>query len=103
MTIDNIDVEATVRKLREQMKQEKNISPAMSSLLEVFLVLVNHSGYYGIADNSEWIKHLLEKLHLIPFANRNSKDLSGGMKRRLTIAKALVHRPKLLILDEPSS
>ena len=40
MTIDNIDVEATVRKLREQIKKEKNLSPAMSSLLEVFLVLV---------------------------------------------------------------
>ncbi|MBF0448152.1 MAG: ABC transporter ATP-binding protein [Magnetococcales bacterium] len=76
---------------------------ALDSFFTVREILINHSGYYGIADNRVWIDHLLEKLHLTPFANRNSKTLSGGMKRRLTIAKALVHQPKVLILDEPTA
>ncbi|MBF0144213.1 MAG: ABC transporter ATP-binding protein [Magnetococcales bacterium] len=66
-------------------------------------VLENHSGYYGIADNRVWIETLIDKLGLTEQADRVSRQLSGGMKRRLTVAKALVHKPRLLILDEPTA
>lgn len=65
--------------------------------------LVFQSKYYGIGDNSAWIDTLLEKLHLQDKANTNTRALSGGMKRRLMIAQALVHKPPLIVLDEPTA
>ncbi len=62
-----------------------------------------HSGYYGVRDNDRWIRHLLDRLDLQPHADKKMHALSGGMKRRLLVAKALVHRPPVLILDEPTA
>lgn len=66
-------------------------------------ILKFQSGYYGLKHNQERINYLLDKLSLTPHREKKVKQLSGGMKRRLMIAKALVHSPKLLLLDEPTA
>jgi ABC-2 type transport system ATP-binding protein len=66
-------------------------------------VLKFHSGYYGIQNNQEYIEFLLKKLGLHPHRAKKVRELSGGMKRRFLIAKALVHKPRLLLLDEPTA
>ncbi len=66
-------------------------------------VLQFHSGYFGLPNNQEYIDYLLMKLGLMPHKHKKVRELSGGMKRRFLIAKALVHQPKLLLLDEPTA
>lgn len=61
------------------------------------------SGYYGETDNEQWLDELLKRLHLEDKRNTNTRKLSGGMKRRLMIAQALVHRPPVIVLDEPTA
>lgn len=62
-----------------------------------------HSGYFRQWDNKDHIDYLLNKVGLYEHRKKRVKALSGGMKRRLLIAKALVHRPGLLLLDEPTA
>ncbi len=61
------------------------------------------SGYFGIANNDAWIDELLESLGLADKASANMRQLSGGMKRRVLVAQALVHKPPVIVLDEPTA
>lgn len=61
------------------------------------------SGYFGIRDNAAWIGELLERLALSDKADTNMRKLSGGMKRRVLVAQALVHKPPVIVLDEPTA
>jgi ABC-2 type transport system ATP-binding protein len=61
------------------------------------------SGYFGLRHNDAWIDELLERLALGVKADANMRSLSGGMKRRVMVAQALVHRPPVIVLDEPTA
>lgn len=61
------------------------------------------SGYFGLRANGAWIDELLERLGLAAKASANMRSLSGGMKRRVMVAQALVHRPAVIVLDEPTA
>nr|CBA27592.1 hypothetical protein Csp_A03050 [Curvibacter putative symbiont of Hydra magnipapillata] len=61
------------------------------------------SGYFGLKNNDAWVDELLEGLGLADKANANMRQLSGGMKRRVLVAQALVHKPPVIVLDEPTA
>lgn len=60
-------------------------------------------GYYGLKRNDAWIDEIMENLDLTTKANANMRALSGGMKRRVLVAQALVHKPPVIVLDEPTA
>lgn len=66
-------------------------------------VLRMQSGYFGIRRNDDWIEHILHHLGLTAHADKNMRALSGGMKRRVLVAQALVHKPPVIVLDEPTA
>ena len=61
------------------------------------------SGYFGVKNNDAWIDELLHSLGLADKAGANMRQLSGGMKRRVLVAQALVHKPAIIVLDEPTA
>ena len=100
--VDSYDVTKDYIQTRERLGivHQEIIS---DGFFDVETILKYQSGYYGIADNTEKIANIIEKLGLTEYKNRKVQQLSGGMKRRLLIAKALVHNPILLVLDEPTA
>lgn len=90
-----------VKRLIGMMPQEFNFDP----FEPIEEILINQAGYYGIshADARVQSNILLKKMQLWDKRTNIAKSLSGGMKRRLMLARALVHQPKILILDEPTA
>lgn len=75
---------------------------AFDPFLTVRQTLSFQSGLYGVKNNQAWIDELIARVHLEDKIDSNTRSLSGGMKRRLMVAQALVHKPPLIILDEPT-
>jgi ABC-2 type transport system ATP-binding protein len=104
VTVFGIDLDKEPEKVRSMIgvvPQEFNFS----IFEKVLDIVVDAAGYYGIP-RSEAVhraEQILKDLGLFEKRNAISRTLSGGMKRRLLIARALVHQPKLLLLDEPSA
>lgn len=76
---------------------------AYDPFLTVYQTLKFQSGLYGVPNNREWLFEVIERMHLTDKVNSNTRSLSGGMKRRLMVAQALVHKPPVIILDEPTA
>jgi ABC-2 type transport system ATP-binding protein len=96
------DVQADYRGARRKVgivPQELTFDPFFT----VREALQFQSGYFGLRRNEAWIDELLENLGLSDKANANMRALSGGMKRRVMVAQALVHKPPVIVLDEPTA
>jgi ABC-2 type transport system ATP-binding protein len=65
--------------------------------------LTFQSGYFGLRNNRDWIDEVMHHLDLTSRAETNMRALSGGMKRRVLVAQALVHKPPVIVLDEPTA
>lgn len=102
LSIHGFDVSKDYRQARRAVgvvPQELVFDPFFS----VRETLNLQSGYFGIRPDPKWIDELLENLQLRDKADSNMRSLSGGMKRRVLVAQALVHHPSVLILDEPTA
>ena len=96
---DVVDDYVAARKALGIVPQELVFDP----FFKVRDVLRIQSGYFGVKHNDAWIDELLHHLGLTDKAGANMRQLSGGMKRRVLVAQALVHRPPVIVLDEPTA
>ena len=102
VTVQGHDVQADYGETRRRLgvvPQELVFDPFFS----VRETLRIQSGYFGVKNNDAWIDELLASLGLADKANANMRQLSGGMKRRVLVAQALVHKPPVIVLDEPTA
>jgi ABC-2 type transport system ATP-binding protein len=102
LSVLGCDVLADYREARRRLgvvPQELVFDPFFS----VRETLRIQSGYFGIRNNEAWIDEILDNLDLTAKANVNMRRLSGGMKRRVLVAQALVHKPPVIVLDEPTA
>jgi ABC-2 type transport system ATP-binding protein len=90
---------AQARRLLGVVPQELVFDP----FFNVREALQFQSGYFGVKHNDDWIDELLHCLGLSDKASHNMRQLSGGMKRRMLVAQALVHKPPVIVLDEPTA
>jgi ABC-2 type transport system ATP-binding protein len=96
---DVVDDYRAARRALGVVPQELVFDPFFS----VRETLRNQSGYFGIRHNDDWIDEVMANLDLTGKADANMRALSGGMKRRVLVAQALVHRPPVIVLDEPTA
>ncbi len=89
----------TARRLLGVVPQELVFDP----FFNVRETLRIQSGYFGLRHNDDWIDEILHHLDLTSKAEVNMRRLSGGMKRRVLVAQALVHKPPVIVLDEPTA
>ncbi|KAF1045733.1 ABC transporter ATP-binding protein [Xylophilus sp.] len=102
VTVGGSDVQADYAAARRKLgivPQETVFDP----FFNVRETLRIQSGYFGLRNNDAWIDELLESLGLADKATANMRQLSGGMKRRVLVAQALVHKPPVIVLDEPTA
>ncbi len=102
VTVHGHDVQADYARARRQLgvvPQELVFDP----FFNVRETLRIQSGYFGVKANDAWIDELLQSLGLADKAQANMRQLSGGMKRRVLVAQALVHKPPVIVLDEPTA
>jgi ABC-2 type transport system ATP-binding protein len=102
VTVRGHDVQADYAQARRQLgvvPQELVFDP----FFNVREALRIQSGYFGVKNNDAWIDELLHSLGLADKADANMRQLSGGMKRRMLVAQALVHKPPVIVLDEPTA
>ncbi|WBY03513.1 ABC transporter ATP-binding protein [Ramlibacter tataouinensis] len=102
VAVRGFDVQADYAQARRQLgivPQELVFDPFFT----VREALRIQSGYFGVRNNDAWISELLDSLGLADKANANMRQLSGGMKRRVLVAQALVHKPPVIVLDEPTA
>ena len=98
----DIDLDSDPKTIRGNLgvvPQEINIDPFFTPMQ----VMENQAGMYGVKKTNSKSLEILENLDLKDKANAYSRSLSGGMKRRLMVAKAMVHNPSIIILDEPTA